>query len=82
MGAIANCLRPEENGEVRMLIDRAEALELLENNLGNINLIRHCLASEAVLRAVAEDRGEDPDLWGITGLLHDIDYELTSDRNF
>jgi putative nucleotidyltransferase with HDIG domain len=62
-----------------MLIDRAEALEMLEKNLGNINLIRHCLASEAVLRALAENRGEDPDLWGITGLLHDIDYELTSD---
>lgn len=62
-----------------MLIDRTAALELLENNLGNRNLFRHCLASEAVLRAVAEDRGEDPDLWGITGLLHDIDYELTSD---
>jgi putative nucleotidyltransferase with HDIG domain len=61
-----------------MLTDRAEALELLETHLGNINLIRHCLASEAVLRALAEDRGEDPDLWGITGLLHDIDYELTS----
>lgn len=63
-----------------MLINRAEALELLESNLGNINLIRHCLASEAVLRALAEDRGEDIDLWGITGLLHDIDYELTSDE--
>ena len=62
-----------------MLINRTEALKLLENNLGNINLIRHCLASEAVLRAVAEDRGEDIDLWGITGLLHDIDYELSSD---
>ena len=79
MAATVNYLPQGENGEVNILINRTDALNLLNNNLGNVNLIRHCLASEAVLRAVAEDRGDDPDLWGITGLLHDIDYELTSD---
>jgi len=59
------------------LISRKEALALLEENLGNINLVRHSLAAEAVLRKLAEDRGDDPDLWGITGLLHDLDYEAT-----
>ncbi|MCK4806208.1 MAG: HDIG domain-containing protein [Candidatus Aegiribacteria sp.] len=59
------------------MIDRDKALELLERNLTNRNLIRHCLATEAVMRRLAEDRGEDRDLWGITGLLHDLDYEKT-----
>ncbi len=59
------------------MINREKALELLEKNLSNRNLIRHCLAAEAVMRTLAEDRGEDAELWGITGLLHDLDYELT-----
>ncbi len=59
------------------LINREKALEMLEENLGNRNLIRHCLAAEAVMRTLAEDRGEDADLWGLTGLLHDLDYEKT-----
>jgi len=62
-------------------IDRDEALELLRDNLGNENLVRHCLATEAVMRALARDRGEDPDLWGLTGLLHDLDYERTADSH-
>jgi putative nucleotidyltransferase with HDIG domain len=44
------------------------------------NLIQHALASEAVLRALAEHLGEDAELWGLTGLLHDLDYPLTHDR--
>jgi uncharacterized protein len=59
------------------MIERKSALELLESNLSNMNLVRHCLAAEAVMRRLAEDRGEDADLWGITGLLHDLDYEKT-----
>ena len=59
------------------LINREKALELLEENLKNRNLFRHCLAAEAVMRALAQDRGEDVELWGITGLLHDLDYEKT-----
>ncbi len=61
------------------IITRDKALNLLEDNLKNRNLIRHCLASEAVMRTLAFDRGEDIDLWGITGLLHDLDYEKTVD---
>jgi len=52
---------------------------LLEENLRNRNLVRHCLASEAVMRKLAEDRGEDRDIWGLAGLLHDLDYEKTAD---
>ena len=61
------------------MISREEALELLGSNLGNINLVRHCLATEAVMRKLAEDKDRDTEVWGLAGLLHDLDYELTSD---
>ncbi|MBD3278154.1 MAG: HDIG domain-containing protein [Candidatus Aegiribacteria sp.] len=61
------------------MIDRREALELLRNNLQNENLVKHCLASEAVMRKLADDRGQDTETWGLTGLLHDLDYKLTSE---
>ena len=69
----------EVNGTVTTFINRKKAIELLKENLSNRNLIRHSLAAEAVMRKLAEDRGEDIDLWGITGLLHDLDYEKTVD---
>jgi putative nucleotidyltransferase with HDIG domain len=58
---------------------RTEALELLHARLKNQNLCKHCLAVEACLRNLARRLGEDIDKWGITGLLHDIDYEETKD---
>jgi len=57
---------------------REQAFELLRQNVKNVKLINHCLASEAVLRALATRLGEDPDQWGLAGLLHDIDIELTN----
>jgi predicted hydrolase (HD superfamily) len=58
---------------------RDDAVALLEKHLCNIHLIRHSLAAEAVLRGIAVRRGEDADLWGIAGLLHDLDYESTAE---
>lgn len=59
-------------------MEREKALALLRTHLKNENLVRHCLASEAVLRALAARLGADPELWGLAGLLHDIDVELTA----
>lgn len=54
---------------------RPAALELLHAHTGNPSLRKHALAVEAVMREYAPDYGGDPELWGITGLLHDFDYE-------
>ena len=58
---------------------RNEALQLMEKHLTNVNLRKHCLAVEVVMRGLAAHFGEDQELWGLTGLLHDIDYEETKD---
>ncbi|MDD2277568.1 MAG: HDIG domain-containing protein [Bacteroidales bacterium] len=52
-------------------------LELLSKNIKNQKMIAHCLASEAVLRALAKRFNENEDAWGFAGLLHDIDVEFT-----
>lgn len=56
-------------------MERKEALELLKNKIKNKNMFKHCLATEACLRKLAEYFKEDTDKWGIAGLLHDYDYE-------
>lgn len=58
-------------------MDREEALESVKENVENENLVKHMLAAEAVMRALAKKFGEDEEEWGLTGLLHDIDIELT-----
>ncbi len=56
---------------------REEALNSIKANIENGNLIKHMLATEAIMRALARHLGEDEEEWGLTGLLHDIDMELT-----
>lgn len=58
-------------------ISREEAFRLLNRHLKNEKLISHCLASEAIMRDLAPRFHEDPETWGMAGLLHDIDYEMT-----
>ena len=56
---------------------REEALDSIKTNVENENLIKHMLATEAIMRALARRFDEDEEKWGLTGLLHDIDVELT-----
>ncbi|MCD6453207.1 MAG: HD domain-containing protein [Dehalococcoidales bacterium] len=55
---------------------RKEALDSVKENVENQNLVKHMLATEAIMRALAQRLGEDEDEWGLTGLLHDIDMDL------
>ncbi len=56
---------------------RKEVLNSVNENVENKNLVKHMLATEAIMRALARHLGEDEEEWGLTGLLHDIDVELT-----
>ena len=56
-------------------MDRGEALELLKAHLKDERMVKHCVAVEAIMRALARRLGEDEELWGLVGLLHDIDYD-------
>jgi putative nucleotidyltransferase with HDIG domain len=58
---------------------REEQLSLLKEHVKNRNLVKHCLACEAVMRGLARRFGEDEDLWATAGLLHDVDYDKTVD---
>lgn len=57
-------------------MQRQQALDFVRTYVKNEALVRHMLSVEAVMRAYAEALGEDVDLWGLTGLLHDFDWEI------
>ena len=54
---------------------RADALALMHEYTASESLRKHMLAVEAAMRAYAEHFGEDPERWGLAGLIHDFDYE-------
>ncbi len=60
-------------------MERKEALKLIREKIQNKNLVKHCLAVEAVMKELAKNFNEDEEKWALTGLLHDIDYEQTKD---
>lgn len=62
------------------MIERQSALTLLAEQKTPHSLLQHALASEAIMRALAQHFGENEDLWGITGLLHDLDYPATAEN--
>lgn len=61
--------------------DRDDALALLDEWVENEGLKNHMRAVEAAVRHYAELRGADPDLWGLAGLLHDLDWERHPDQH-
>lgn len=58
---------------------REEAWQLVNEHTENEHLVRHMRAVEAAMRAYARKFGEDEELWGIVGLVHDFDYEQNPD---
>lgn len=60
-------------------LNREEVLQSIRANVQETNTIRHMLATEAIMRALARKLGENEEEWGLTGLLHDIDVELVQD---
>jgi putative nucleotidyltransferase with HDIG domain len=59
------------------MLSREEALAVVRGRIANVNLVKHMLAAEAVMLGLAERLGEDRELWGRTGLLHDLDLDVT-----
>ncbi|GAB4522487.1 MAG: HD domain-containing protein [Anaerolineales bacterium] len=55
---------------------RDEALSIVREHVKNESLVRHMLSVEAAMRFYAQKTGADPDEWGLTGLLHDFDWEI------
>jgi len=62
------------------MLNRDEACALLTKHITEPMLVAHSLESEAVLSALAARLGQDQALWGLTGLLHDLDYATTKDN--
>jgi putative nucleotidyltransferase with HDIG domain len=60
-------------------MNREEAMALVEANVKNKNLVKHMIAVEACMSGLAKHFNEDENLWALTGLLHDVDYDTTKD---
>jgi putative nucleotidyltransferase with HDIG domain len=58
-------------------MDRNQALEMVKTYLKNKNLVKHSLAVEACMRAMARRLNQDEEKWGLAGIIHDLDYEIT-----
>lgn len=59
------------------MISQVDAVNFLNQHIKNPNMIKHCLASRAVMKALALRLNKDQDEWAKAGLLHDIDVEIT-----
>ncbi len=61
-------------------MDRQQAWKLVQQKVANKNLQKHMLAAEFVMMGLAGRFGADDAKWGLAGLLHDLDYDLTFDK--
>jgi len=52
-------------------------MKLVNEHLKDEKLVKHVLAVEAIMRNLAKHLGEDEELWGLAGLIHDLDYQET-----
>ncbi|GIW65835.1 MAG: phosphohydrolase [Candidatus Parcubacteria bacterium] len=59
---------------------RDKAIKLINQYIKNENLKKHLLATEALMKALANKFGENQETWGLAGLLHDLDWEMTKDN--
>jgi putative nucleotidyltransferase with HDIG domain len=57
-------------------LNRENAISLVHEYVKNDNLIKHMLSVEAAMRFYAREFGEEEENWGLTGLLHDFDWEI------
>lgn len=60
---------------------REEGLELFRKYNKSESLYRHALSVEAVMRHMARKHGEDEEMWGVIGLIHDLDYEMYPEQH-
>jgi predicted hydrolase (HD superfamily) len=63
------------------MLTRERALELVKEYTENKNLIKHMIAVEAAMKAYARKFNEDEELYAVTGLVHDFDYEKMKDEH-
>jgi putative nucleotidyltransferase with HDIG domain len=61
------------------MLTRDEAIELVREHVKNENLVNHMIAVGAIMKGLAQNLDEDPQLWEVVGILHDIDYETFGD---
>lgn len=62
-------------GGLRMNMNRADALKLVRGHVAKESNVKHMIAVGAIMKELASKMGEDQDLWELTGILHDIDFE-------
>ena len=82
MGRVARRKDRRRQGRTAVVISRDGAYALVVERIPQRNLVNHCVATETIMRALAEHRrlsAGDADRWALAGLLHDLDYAETAD---
>jgi putative nucleotidyltransferase with HDIG domain len=62
------------------MLSRKNSLVLLRDKIQDQKIITHCIAVEIIMRKIADRMNKNKDLWGVVGLLHDLDYEETKEQ--